>query len=156
MSAITGQATNNFANPESKSNKDATKQGKGGAIPSRGLLTPEGTPEVDVGRTQADSLRRQQEAGDSGNGGDTFAITRVQPPNDDDKDDLIQEVLQCGKDEHRKVLGLADRYSDSSEEEEAIQLALWNRGTDLHPKETKGENAEKAFESRQSVVLFLY
>ncbi|OCK76359.1 hypothetical protein K432DRAFT_408241 [Lepidopterella palustris CBS 459.81] len=57
----------------------------------------------------------------------------------------LELILKCGKDEHRKVLGLGDVDPDAYAEEEAIEKAVWNRGTDFHPKYNKAKNAQKAF-----------
>lgn len=60
---------------------------------------------------------------------------------------MIQYILKCGKDEHRKVLGIGENYTSPYEEEKAIERATWSRGTDTHPNYNKQEDAQQAFDS---------
>src|SRR5689334_13825886 len=89
-----------------------SKNGQGRAVRGGPTITPEATPEPDFARTEADRERRQEEEYQSKNSySDTTANDKT-----DGTGDVIQDILKCSKDEHRKVLGIEESYADKYEE----------------------------------------
>jgi len=78
-----------------------------------GISTPEASEGPDEARNKADERRRQENSSQGTEGdGAGFATTKDQHPDDDDAGNesstaedagIIQEVLKCGNDEHRKI-----------------------------------------------------
>ncbi|KKY22688.1 hypothetical protein UCRPC4_g03191 [Phaeomoniella chlamydospora] len=136
-------------------NHNEEKGGEGKASVGQGrLLTPEPTPGPDDARNAADEKRRQEQQ-NQGDDGSEFATSKAQYPSSDDDDagteqtgepiDVIRDVLKCGKNEHRKILGVKDSYDDPYKEESDILDAAIERGMDTNPKYNKNKDAETAF-----------
>ncbi|KAK5203646.1 hypothetical protein LTR41_010673 [Exophiala xenobiotica] len=82
------------------------------------------------------------------------STTRSQPPEDEeDHDDHgkqkkttnIQDMLNYKSDDYHGILGIGDNYDTPMLELSAIETAVWDRGTDLHPKYNQSEGAGQAF-----------
>lgn len=148
MSADASHDFNNLAsNPQFK---DATK-GTGLTQTRNGLVTPPSKAEFDVERIEAGTARQQEASVE------TTPVepvtTRHQPPEPDDDDSdaatkNVIEILKCTEDEHRKILGVKERYDHPKEEEEAILDGLWDRGKATHPKFNGTKGAGEAFGSK--------
>jgi hypothetical protein len=129
-----------------KKTKKKTKKTNKVVPIDRSLPTPDATPDVEDHRVEADKERQQLEENT------LFVTSRGQPPNSEDdssdnETDVLQAVLGCGKDEHRKILGIKD-----DADEDKIEDALWNRGTDVHPKYNQNPEAQKAFDSMNPLI----
>lgn len=165
MSAATASNIDHYAeDANDKSMPKGPEKGQGGAVRNGLTITPEATPEPEVARNEAEDRRREEEEEQPTNS-DSNPTANDQPLNDNDKGgtgdtsggegDMIQDILKCGKDEHRKVLGISESYTNLYEEEKAIEEATWKRGTDTHPKYNKGKDAQKAFDSTCASFSFL-
>ncbi|KAH7111073.1 hypothetical protein B0J11DRAFT_512249 [Dendryphion nanum] len=146
-------------------NPHATKPGtndkprSGKAAPHTSLLTPEGTPEVDDGRIEADKRQQaEQQAAEAARKSpesqhpDNKELQSSTTTDDDGTDneaakqaEILKEVLCCGHDEYHKILGIKEDYDSATEEMAAVERAVYSRGIEVHPKYNKDENAEKAW-----------
>jgi hypothetical protein len=146
---------------ERTEDKGKGKPGTGKAIYNVGLVTPDGTPEVDANRIAEDEKRRAQlEAAEAAKQSPTS-----QPPEkkdqessaktDDDGTDeeaaaqaeVLKEVLSCDPKKPHTVLGIKEDYDNVQDEEKAIETAVYNRGIHVHPKYNKDTKAETAWNS---------
>jgi hypothetical protein len=149
------------------------KPGTGKAVQNTGLLTPEGTPEVDDGRIEAEKRRQAElEETEAAKKSDENQPPKNQEPpktptktddrktNDSKTDDhetneeavnraqVLKEVLSCGQDEYHKILGIKEDYDNGTEEMRSIETAVYNRGVEVHPRYNKDGNAEQAWNSK--------
>lgn len=168
-------------NPSDQKKPGASDKGKGRAVPGLGgTFTPEPSLGPDHARNEADLARKQadgsmssiqevteenQEMGGVENitpsiEGPEASTTKSQLPEDaydatDDEEQKetinIKEILKCQSDDHYGILGLEDKYDDPMHEIIAIERAVWNRGTNLHPKFNQSEGAKEAFKSKSLV-----
>lgn len=128
MSAATASNIDHHAeNAHDKSIPEGPTKGQGKAVRNGSTITPEPTPEPEVARNEADERRRKEEEEKSTNS-ESDATANEQHLNDNDKGgagstsgeggtsggdgDLIQYILKCGKDEHRKILGISESYAN--------------------------------------------
>ena len=145
-------------NEPNNSGLDGLKSGRGNATLAGGMITPEATPDPDNARIEADRRRREEEekSSDSQNEATVNQEDSNAGSTSAGDDDVIQSILKCGKDEHRKVLRIDDNYENKSKEEAAIKRAVWKRGTDTHPKYNKQKDAQQAFESMYTAFHYYY
>lgn len=61
---------------------------------------------------------------------------------------MIKEVLKCGKDEYRKILGVKESYDDAYKKEVDILDTIFERRMRAYPKYNKYKDAETAFRSK--------
>lgn len=178
---MTTAALANLEDHLNPNNKKKTKKGKGRAIPGPGNgFTPEPSLEPDQARNEADLIRKPADASISsieevseelqqieqvGNPAPSIEVsedaheastTRSQPPDDEDdgehnKTTNIQDVLNCKIDDYYGILGIENMYDSPMLELSAVETAVWNRGTDLHPKYNQSEGAGQAFKSKSPV-----
>jgi hypothetical protein len=160
MSSATENVTDSLLSSLNGWKPNETKGGKGKAAAGRGgLFTPESTPDPDTARNEADKRRQEEVKQAERDDGREFATTKAQPPEVDEdeaqydgsageQDDMIKEVLKCGKDDHRKILRVKESYDDAYKEESDIIDAVYERGMKVHPKYNKHKDAEKAFRSK--------
>ncbi|KAH7108746.1 hypothetical protein B0J11DRAFT_602136 [Dendryphion nanum] len=135
------------------------KPGTGKAVQNTGLLTPEGTPEVDDGRIEADKRQQAElkaaeaakESPESQHPENKEPQSSTKTDDDGTNDEaakqaaILREVLSCGHNEYHKILGIKEDYDSATEEMAAVERAVYSRGIEVHPKYNKDENAEKAW-----------
>lgn len=149
-------------NPHATKSGTNDKPGTGKAVQNTGLPTPEGTPDVDDGRIEAEKRRQAElEAAEAAKKSPESQPPKNKEPQsstttDDDGTDgeaakqaeILKEVLSCGQDEYHKILGIKEDYDSATEEMAAVESAVYDRGIEVHPKYNKDENAEKAWNSK--------
>lgn len=160
MTSNTSTSVDNITASLDKWKLNATKEGGRATRGRNGVMTPEATPAPDTERNKADEKRRQENTSKEAQGDeDSFSTSKEQHPGPNDNDtededstgeetDIIQEVLKCGNDEHRKILRIEESYEDPYLEEKAVLDAFWERGEEAHPKNNQHKNAEKAYKSK--------
>ena len=150
-------------NPHTTKSGTNDKPGTGKAVQNVGIFTPEGTPEVDDGRIEAEKRRPAElEAAEVAKiSSESQHPTNKEPQSSTKTDDsgtddneaakqaqILKEVLSCGQDEHHKILGIKEDYDTATEKTAAVERAVYGRGIEVHPKYNKDENAEKAWNSK--------
>ena len=139
------------------------KPGTGKAVQNTGLFTPEGTPEVDDGRIEAEKGRpaeleaaevaKKLSESQSPTNNEPQSSTKTDDSRTDDDEttkqaEILKEVLSCGQDEYHKILGIKEDYDAATEERAAVERAVYDRGIEVHPEYNKDENAENAWNSK--------
>jgi hypothetical protein len=128
-----------------------------------GLITPEGTPVPEDGRIEAEKARLLAGQPQSENlGVATQSKPAFENESDSDSDsegedsrvptqeqiEMTQKVNALGSRQHRKILGVAESYSNPREEKEAITNALRELVKLLHPVVNKTKGADKSCRSK--------
>jgi hypothetical protein len=164
--AVTDSLSTHLDNPTNQHKPNAIDKPKGHAVIGSGnRYTPEASLEPDGARNEADQRRRQAEAEQADNpiqsieevpeeapeSAETRSLLSEDEADDDEQNKNtkvdIQDVLKCKKDDYYGILGIGDKYDTPTLELSAIETAVWDRGTDLHPKFNKAELAGEAFQS---------
>ena len=157
--------TSNLSQPGA--NRKRRKEGNGrNTRDVGGNITLGVTPNPDTERNEAEKQRSQEEAGGDAED-DDFATSKGQPPVDNEMTDetLIDEILNCDKNEHKKILGVENlvivRKKDDKDgskyrydKEAKILDAFWDRGELIHPKVSNHKDAAEAFKSK--LILQFY
>jgi hypothetical protein len=168
--AVIDNLGTHLGNPANQQKPNAIDKPKGHAVIGPGnRYTPAASLEPDGARNEADQRRRQAEAEQADKPiqsieevpeeGPESAETRSllsddEPDDDEERNEKtkvdIQDVLKCKKDDYHGILGIGDKYDTPMLEMSAIETAVWNRGTDLHPKYNMDEKAGEAFQSKSA------
>lgn len=162
---VTDNVSTHLDNSTNQQKLNATKSPKGRAVLGPGnRVTPEASLGPDDARNEADLNRNRAQIDQSDNPlpsieEDTHedSTTRSQPPDSDDNEEQkdkeevnVDDVLKCKSDDYYGILGISDKYDNSMLEISAIEKAVWDRGTSLHPKFNKDERAKEAFQSKSA------
>jgi hypothetical protein len=139
------------------------KKWTGGADASAGILTPEGTPGVDEERARSEKQRLAQEKraeqGLADHGATQGAAEAQTSENssaeqDGPKAEVLKEILSHPPQAFHKILGIPEDYDDKTQESRAVETAVYNRGTQVHPKHNKDRDAQEAWDSKQLLPAF--
>lgn len=161
---------------EKRNNQRQEKANKQGNIGRNGpMLTPEATPEPENARIDADRRGREQEKKPTGfrnetmmNEGNSTAQEAAQgagaaeaqnsenssAEQDGPKAEVLKEILSHPPQAFHKILGIPEDYDDKTQESRAVETAVYNRGTQVHPKHNKDRDAQEAWDSKQLLPAF--